>query len=151
METVQESPAVDNLGLIFDRHLTWDAHISDLVRRCIGLLIGLRHPRHYLPWGVLRTVVDGLVLSRVRYCVSVYGGGTSKNDARLLKIVNFATRVITGLGKNDRIAQVREDLGPMSHLQMYEVSIMTVSHKAITNGEPLGISTQITIFRDLLL
>ena len=48
-ETVQESPCVRNLGVLFDRHLTWDAHVSDVVRKCVGLLIGLRGTSEALP------------------------------------------------------------------------------------------------------
>ena len=89
-----------------------------------------------------RTVVDGLVLSRVRYCISVYGGRTSKNDA------NFATRVITFLRKYDHISHAREDLGLLSPPQMYEVWTLTVAHKAITHGKSVNISPLITTFRD---
>ena len=39
-EIIQESLCVKNLGVLFDRHLTWDAHVSDVVRKCVGLLIG---------------------------------------------------------------------------------------------------------------
>ena len=65
-ETVQESPCVRNLGVLFDRHLTWDAHVSDVVRKCVGLLIGLRHLRHYLPRHVMLTIVQGLSMETVQ-------------------------------------------------------------------------------------
>ena len=48
---------VKNLGLVFDKHLSWDQHISLLTRRCYGMLTGLVHLRHYLPEAVLSTVV----------------------------------------------------------------------------------------------
>ena len=56
-ETTQESQFVKNLGVLFDRHLSWDAHVSDVVRKCFGLLIGLRHLRHFLPQNVMLTIV----------------------------------------------------------------------------------------------
>ena len=40
---------VKNLGVIFGRHLTWDTHDSDVVRKCIGLLIGLPPPEALPP------------------------------------------------------------------------------------------------------
>ena len=92
-ETIQERGLVKNLGVLFDRHLTWDAHVSNVVRECVGLLVGLRHLSHFLPQRAMLTIVQGLVISRVRYCLSVYGNGSAANDARLMKIVNFATRV----------------------------------------------------------
>ena len=147
-EAVQESRTVKNLGVLFDRHLTWDDHVSAVVRQCVGLLIGLRHRRHLLPRHVMRVVVDGLVLSRVRYCISVYGCGTANNDARLLRIVNFATRVVTGLKKYDRVSRAREELGFIPPRRMCDLSTVAVAHKAIMCGEPTDISSQFVTFGD---
>ena len=62
-----------NLGVVFDRHLSWDAHVSEVVHKCIDILIGLRRLRQYLPQQALLTIVQGLVISRVKYCIPVYG------------------------------------------------------------------------------
>ena len=35
---------VGNLGVVFDSTLSWEAHVSELSRRCTGLLIGLSYP-----------------------------------------------------------------------------------------------------------
>ena len=67
-ETIRESRCVGNLGVLFDRHLTWDAHISDVVRKYVGLLIGLRHLRRFLPRYAMLAIVRSLVVSRVSYC-----------------------------------------------------------------------------------
>ena len=39
---------VRNLGVMFDKHLTWDTHVSALVKKCNGILIGLSHVRHQI-------------------------------------------------------------------------------------------------------
>ncbi|KAF0310970.1 Histone acetyltransferase KAT7 [Amphibalanus amphitrite] len=64
---------VGNLGVVFDGALTWEAHVAELSRRCMGVLIGLSHARHCLPDGILKTIVTALVISRVQYCLTVYG------------------------------------------------------------------------------
>ena len=56
---------VGNLGVTFDCTLSWDAHVSELCRRCTGLLIGLSHARHCLPDGIIRMLVTVLVVSRI--------------------------------------------------------------------------------------
>ena len=140
-EAVQECPTVKNLGVLFDRHLSWDAHVSAVVRHCTGLLIGLRHLRHFLPQHVMRTVVEGLVISRVRYCISVYGNCSAVNSARLLKIINFATRVITGLKKYDHVSRARDDLRLLPADQMFRVAAASVAHGAIVHGEPSSIAS----------
>ena len=70
--TIQESDRVRNLGLVMDRTLSYELHIDQLVGRCTGLLIGLSHARYRLPKETLATIVNALVLSTVRYCISVY-------------------------------------------------------------------------------
>ena len=62
-----------NLGLVFDRTLSWNSHVSLVSKRCFGMLTGLSHLRHSLPASVLTTLVNALVLSQVRFCLSVYG------------------------------------------------------------------------------
>ena len=126
-ETVQESRIAKNLGVVFDRHLSWDAHVSEVVHKCIGILIGLRRLRQYLPQQALLTIVQSLVISRVRYCIPVYGNGSSANDARLLKIVNFAARVVTGLRKFDHISRARADLQLLTPRQMCDLRTMTLA------------------------
>ena len=46
---------VKNLGLIFDRTLSWNSHTSYISKRCFGILTGLSHLKHSLPAGVLTT------------------------------------------------------------------------------------------------
>ena len=147
-ETIQESPCVKNLGVLFDRHLSWDAHVSDVVRKSVGLLVGLRHLRHYLPQNVLLTIVQGLVISRVRYCISVYGDGTAANDTRLLKVVNFATRVVTGLRKYDRVSRARDDLGLHTPRQMCKHRTAVIAHNVSTLREPADLAALFHTYAD---
>ena len=59
--TLQPPAEVENLGVTFDSTLSWEPHVSELCRRCTGVLIGLSHCRHYLPDGVIKTLVAPLV------------------------------------------------------------------------------------------
>ena len=52
--------------------------------------------------------MTALVISRVRYCLTVYGNGTQKNFDRLQKILNFAARVIFGRRKFDHVSDLRQ-------------------------------------------
>ena len=69
-ETLHAENKVRNLGVIFDPVLSWDDHVTHVVHKCFGMLIGLSHIRHYLPENVIPTIVHGLVMSHVRYCIS---------------------------------------------------------------------------------
>ena len=89
-------PEAKNLGVLFDRFLSWDAHVSSVIQRSFGTLIGLSHLRNYLPPAVVSAVVDALALSQIRYCLSVYGNGSNKNLVRLQKVINYAAKIIYG-------------------------------------------------------
>lgn len=137
-----------NLGVIFDRNLTWDPHVAQLTRKCVGILSCLSHLRHYLPPSSLRTITAALVFSHVRYCLSVFGNGSAKNLDALQKIINFAARVISGKRKFDRISAVREDLGWLTSPHLVAHHTLTLLHKIRRWGEPESLAAQFYLNRD---
>ena len=144
-DTIHEGPTVRNLGVIFDRHLAWDPHVSALVKKCNGILIGLSHVRHQIPSHLLPTLVNALVLSHVRYCLAVFGNGSEKNIQRLQKILNFALRAVSGRRKFDHISDVREELGWPTARQLYELHSLSFLHKIRCTGEPEALSSQLQV------
>ena len=142
------SNEVKNLGLTFDRHLSWDAHIRSLSRKCCGILVSLSHIRHFLPPQTLPDIVTALVVSHIRYCLTVYGNGTAGNLAAVQKLLNFATRVVSGRRKFDHISDVRDDLGWLDSSQLFHFQSLSLLHKIITSGEPECIASQISTNRD---
>ena len=100
------------------------------------MLTGLVHLRHYLPETVLSTLVSALVLSHVRYCLTVYGKGTAKNLNRVQKILNLSARVITGRKKFDCIFDVQRELGWLSAPDLVRYHTLTLAHKVLRIGEP---------------
>ena len=138
--TLETHTEVKNLGVIFDRHLSWEQHISMVTRRCFGTLTGLAHLRHYLPGSVLTALISALVLSHVRYCLAVYGNGSGKNSDRIQKILNFSARVISGRRKFDHISDVREGLRWLSAPDLVRYHTLTLAHKVMRWDEPESLS-----------
>ena len=54
------------LGIIFDRSMSWDRHVSNVTQRCFGVLTGLSHLRSHLPSAVLSAMINALVFSQIR-------------------------------------------------------------------------------------
>ena len=81
-----------NLGLTFDRTISWDSHTSTITKRCFGTLHGLSHLRNHLPPSVVIVLVQALVLSQIRYCISVYGNCTQRNLLGLKKSLTSLLR-----------------------------------------------------------
>ena len=144
-DTINEGNTVRNLGVIFDRHLTWDPHVSALVKKCNGILIGLSHVRHQIPSHLLLTLVNALVLSHVRYYLAVFTNGSEKNIRRLQKIMNFALRAVSGRRKFHHISDVREELGWPTARQLYELHSLGFLHKFRCTGELEALSSQLQV------
>ena len=139
--TMQPVLEAKNLGVIFDCHLSWDAHIQEITRKCFGILIGLSHVRHYLPAEILPTIVAALVLSRVRYCLPVYGNGSRKNLNKIQKVINFAARVVSGRKKFSRSADVWAALGWLDAEDLFKYHTLALLHKIRVHNTPESIST----------
>ena len=69
---IKPSNSVQILGVTFDSGLTWEPHVSAVVRRCYGILIGLARVRNRLPRETKRLLIEALVFSHVRYCLFVW-------------------------------------------------------------------------------
>ena len=133
-----------NLGLVFDRSLSWTAHVSSVTRRCFGVLSGLSHLRGCLPSSVILTLVNALVISQVRYCISVYGGTSKQNLSRVQKVLNYAAKVVFGRKKYDHASDLLARLGWLNAEQLASFHALSLLHKVRCSGEPEVIATGIT-------
>ena len=125
-----------NLGIIFDRHLTWGDHITTLTKRCFGVLGGLSHLRGHLPPTVISVLVSALVISQVRYCIAVYGAGTRHNLSRIQKILNYAAKVIFGRKKYDHVSDLMCQLRWLSAENLVTYHSLCLLHKVRCHAEP---------------
>ena len=131
---------VKNLGMFMDCHLSYETHISSVVNKCNGMLIGLMHARHVLPRDILPVLVNSLVLSHVRYCCAVYGNGASDTALqRVQKVINFAARVVSGRKKFEHVSDVVKGLGWLSVKQQIAFSTLMLTHKVLKANEPESI------------
>ena len=125
-----------NLGIIFDRTLNWNAHVTSVTRRCFGILSGLSHLRGRLPSSVISVLVNALVISQVRYCVSIYGNGSKANLSRLQKNINYGAKTVFGRKKYDHVSDLLDKLGWLSAENLASYHTLCMVHKVRRLGEP---------------
>ena len=102
-----------------------------------GTLCGLSHSRHSLPKWVIATLVQGLVFSVIRYCLSVYGASNITQRGRLQKLVRFAARVVSGRRKFDRVSDVIDERGWLHAENMYIYHrLILISKMLATSDRP---------------
>ena len=117
-------------------------------RKCCGILTALSHIRHFLPPDTLPEIVTALAVSHIRYCLSVYGSGSSRNLQAIQRLLNFAARVIAGKRKFDRVTDVRDRLGWLDSSQLFHYQSLCLLDKILSSGQPECIARQICFNRD---
>lgn len=89
-EQIPEVDIARNLGLLMDSRLQFESHVSDLVRNCFYRLKVLYKIRPFISPNLRVKIVDSLVLSKLNYCLTVYGPCLLKRSSRLIQRVQNA-------------------------------------------------------------
>ena len=142
--TVSESVTAKNLGVTMDRYLTFEPHIDQLTAKCTGVLVTLAHAKHVLPAYTVAYVVNALVVSSIRYCISVYGTCGKTQLRRVQKLLNFCARVISGRRKYDHVADVLNRLQWLSAEQLVQYHQLCLVNRALDTGLPADIANMFT-------
>ena len=98
---IQFKQSVKNLGFTLDRHLTINAHFSNIARTCYFEQHHLESIRRFLTNTATATLVSPFALSRIDYCSSLLLGSTHDVTSHLQRIPNY--RLIMRLPKSSSI------------------------------------------------
>ena len=110
-EKLVESKNVKALGIIISKDMTWNDHISKLINNLqprVGIISRLRHS---LNTNQIETLVHGLILSKIQYCMSVFSE-IKINDMdkrlqsleRLQILLNNIMRTVYKVKRSDRVS-----------------------------------------------
>ena len=103
------------------------------------MLTALTHARYVVPVLFVPTIkylIEALVFSTIRYCLSVYGVCNATQVHRLQKLVNFAARVLTGRRKFDHVSDVIRDAGWFSAADLIQYHRLMVVYRLLCHHVP---------------
>ena len=89
---------VKDLGVTFDKYLTFNEHTINTVSSCISTLAQISRVKHIFK-NELITIINALVFSKLYYCSSVWSNTTMSNVNKLQKVQNFAARIVSNTRK----------------------------------------------------
>ena len=130
------SDSVKILGVVLDKNLTFDSHISHVSKSCSYHIRALRHIRSALTDDVAKMIACSLVGIRLDYANSVYFGSSAKNLARLHRIQSTLAREVTMQRGWISISKTLNDLHwlPMKFRVDFKVAILTF--RVFESGKP---------------
>ena len=124
--------SVKNLGVVFDKYMTFETHIDMIHRKVMGTLIYLNRVKNcFLPQTRL-TVIQSLALSIINYCFTVWGSASAMHLNKAQKLQNFAARVALGtVSKYEHITPFLIQLGWLKLKEKYKYDICILVFKII--------------------
>ena len=136
-----------SLGVVIDRHLSFDQHVKNIVKVSNFHIRGLRHIRPLLDQKTANTIACSIVSSRLDYCNSLLSGTSAKNIRKLQTVQNSLARVVTGAKRRDHIKPALKTLHwlPISERIHYKVALIT--HKVIVTQKPKYLADIVSVYR----
>ena len=99
-------PTVKDLGVTFDKNLTFNNSIAKTVSSCMSTLRLINRVKHAFKKELLVKMINALVFSKLYYCSSVWSNTTDTNIKKLQCVQSFAAWIISNTGKYDHITPV---------------------------------------------
>ena len=131
---------VKDLGVTFDKNLTFNEHTINLVSSCTSALAQISRVKHIFK-NELITIINALVFSKLYYCSSVWSNTTLSNIQKLQKVQNFAVRIVSNKRKYDHITPALKNLKwlPVQQQLFYRDAIL--AFKCMTGLAPNYLSS----------
>ena len=108
---IKPSDKVKILGVAVDSGLTFEDHVSLVVRRSYATLGGLAKLSKRLPKEVKKLIVETLVFPHFSYCLSVWAGCNKTQRHRVQKVMNHCAQVVFGLSRSAHVTSLLKELG----------------------------------------
>ncbi len=104
------SSTVKNLGVILDRNLSFENHISHVTKTAFFHLRNIAKLQNMLTVSDAEKLVHAFMTSRLDYCNALLGGCPASSINKLQIVQNVAARVLTRSRKYDHITPILQSL-----------------------------------------
>jgi retron-type reverse transcriptase len=127
------SSQVKNLGIILDKHLSWQPQLNEVSRRLFFRFFSLRKYQNLLPISTKILLCQSLLLPIFDYADVAFLDITQEQLLRLERLQNVCIRFIFGLRKYDRVTQFRNELRWLTMAQRRDLHILSLLYSVLFN------------------
>lgn len=135
---------VRNLGVVFNRTLTWSDHISRACGRTYGMLRGLWASHNFTPHKIRLLLAKTYLLPTLLYSAELFTGCNSKDLKKLNTTFNNITRYIFGLSRFDHVSQFSNRILGVSLEKYLKFRNLVFLQKIIVTKEPKYLYNRLT-------
>lgn len=119
LPNLQNVNVLKHLGLTLDNNLSWNTHIDNLCNKLSSAIFAIKRTSAVSSPEATKIAYHALFQSHLQYGIVLWGGASSGNLQRLLKIQKRALRVMTGLGPRDSCRNTFKDLKILTVISIY--------------------------------
>ena len=136
--TINLSPvdSARNLGIIFDKNLTFAQHISSVSKACFLNIRDLRRIRQTIDHATACTIATSLIHSKIDFCNSLLLNLPTTQTNCLQLILNSAARAVTKTPKFHHITPILKSLHWLTINQRINYKVISLTHKSLKTGYP---------------
>jgi len=137
--------SAQNLGFIFDEHITSSDQISSVSKSCYYHIRQLRCIRPYLDTKTASTMATSTVHSKLDYCNSLYDYLSKSQITRLQQIQNSLARAVVKAPKSSHITPILRSLHWLKITERIEYNLLSLTYKVLTTTQPSYLHNLITV------
>ena len=98
---VEEKQCARLLGLKWSNDFSWKAHIEDILQKCSKRLNGLYKVQRELNFKQRKSLVEGAILSKLRYGLEVVSSSSEKDIKQLESMQSKSARYVLGKSRRE--------------------------------------------------
>ena len=136
--SIASTSCMRNLGVMFDSSMTMEQQVNAVCRSGYTQLRKIGHIRRYLTDDAVKSLVNGLVTSRIDYCNALLYGIPNRLIEKLQCVQNTAARIITRTPRHSHITPVLKTLHwlPVQYRIQYKLLVHTYNCLLYTSPSP---------------
>ena len=144
---ITSTSSVKNLGVIFDSCMSMEQQVNSVSRSGYYQLRNIGHIRRYLTNNATKSLVNGLVTSRLDYCNVLLCGMPQTTLNKLQQVQNRAARIVTRTSRNSHVTPVLKELHWLPIKYRVQFKILMHTYKALHGLAPKYISDMLNVYQ----
>ena len=126
-----------NLGLYFDRYMTFENHVNEITKKAMGALMFINRNKENFNIETRKTIVQSLVLSILNYGNTIWGTNNDTLIMKVQKLQNFAIKVADGRARKfDHVTPLFKAFQWLKIKDQIKFSIIATIFKQLSNYYP---------------
>ncbi len=134
---IQPCDSIKNLGVLFDKHMLFDTHITEMTKKTFGVLMLINRIKELFSSKARKIVIQTLALSIVNYGMTVWGTTNKSQLKRVQKLYNFSAKVaVGGRSRYGHASPILEELKWLNVTKRIQYEHCILMYDIISNKYP---------------